>query len=174
MRYKLLITTTAAALLGASALGSYALADQGQSGPCHGARHEWSSRHGHRGFEKHGMQRLMHKLDLSAEQRTQVRDIMKKSRPQMQALRTQMRDNQRRLMDVNPDDPNYANIVAQVSQANGQAMTQMIQLRSQLRADMYKVLTPEQKQKLQEIQHKWRDRMQKRMQERERGNAPQT
>lgn len=173
MRYKLLITTTVAALLGASVLGSYALADQGQRGHCHGARHEWSSGHGHRGFEKHGMQRLMRKLDLSDQQRNQVRDIMKKSRPQMHALRTQMRDNQRRLMDVNPDDPNYSNIVAQVSQANGQAMTQMIQLRSQLRAEMYKVFTPEQRQKLQEMRHKWRERMHKRMQERERSNAPQ-
>ena len=173
MRYKLLVTTTAAALLGASALGTYALADQGQAGPCHSARHEWTSHHGHRGFEQQGMHKLMRKLDLSDQQREQVRDIMKKSRPQFQTLRTQMRDNQRRLMDINPDDPNYAAVVAQVSQANGQVMTQMIQARSQLRADMYKVLSPEQKQKLQAMQQKWQERMQKQMHEREQKHSNQ-
>ena len=173
MRYKLLISTAAAALLGVSALGTYAVAEQGAAGPCHGAKHEWSRHHGHHGFAGHGMHRLLRKLDLSTQQRDQVRDILKKSRPQFRSLGMQMRDNQRRLMDVNPDDPNYASIVAQVSQANGQAVTQMIQLRSQMRADVYKVLTPEQKQKLQTMKKKWRERMQKRMHERPQQPASQ-
>lgn len=171
MRYKLLITTAAAALLGASAVGTYAYAGQGHAGPCQGAKHEWSHHHGHRGFDGHGMHRLLHKLDLTDQQRSQVRDIMQKSRPQYQTLRTQMRDNQRRLMQINPDDPNYTNVVSQVAQANGQVVTQMIQLRSQERADIYKVLTPEQKQKLQTMKQKWRERMQKRMHE-HRQQAP--
>lgn len=102
--------------------------------------HGW----GHRGGEWH----LLKQLDLTAEQKQQVKEIMTAARPQMQSLHQQMRANSLKLRQTQPSDANYAGIASQVSQTHGSLSAQMMTLHADLRAQVFKVLTPEQQGKL--------------------------
>src|SRR6202047_5385428 len=61
----------------------------------------------------HGEGRLLAKLNLSAEQRAAVKSIMANAHPQMKSLHQEMRANSLKLLKTQPNDPNYANVVAQ-------------------------------------------------------------
>jgi protein CpxP len=108
------------------------------AGP-HGG-HGW----GHRGGEFH----LLRQLDLTAEQKAQVKEIMTAAHPQMQSLHQQIHANMLKLRQTQPSDANYASISAEVSQTHGSLAAQMLTLHAQLRSQVFKVLTPEQQSKL--------------------------
>ena len=60
----------------------------------------------------HGPWHLLGKLDLSAAQKQQIKDIMTAAHPQMQSLHEQMQANSLKLQQTKPTDPNYASIAA--------------------------------------------------------------
>jgi periplasmic protein CpxP/Spy len=98
----------------------------------------------HRGGSMH----LLGKLSLSAEQKQQVKDIMTAARPQMQALHEQMHANMLKLRQTQPTDPNYSSIASQVSQTHGSLSAQMMTQHAEVRAQVFKVLTPAQQTQL--------------------------
>ena len=100
----------------------------------------------HRGpsWGLHGMSRMADALDLSPEQRDEVREILEQVQPQMRELRQAMRDNMQRLHQLTPDDPQFSNTVAAASQQAGALVTRMIELGSQTRVEVHSILTPEQ------------------------------
>ena len=102
--------------------------------------HEWH----HHG----GPWRLLGKLGLTAAQKQQIKDIMTAAHPQMQSLHEQMQANSLKLRQTQPTDPNYANIVSQVSQTQGSLTAQMVTQRADVRAQVFKVLTPAQQGQL--------------------------
>jgi len=102
--------------------------------------HEWH----HHG----GPWRLLGKLDLSAAQKQQVKDIMTAAHPQMQSLHEQMRANSLKLHQTQPTDPNYTSIASQVSQTHGSLAAQSLTQRAEVRAQVFKVLTPAQQTQL--------------------------
>ena len=67
-----------------------------------------------------------------------------------------MRANSLELKQIKPDDPNYANVVAQVSQSNGALHSQMITQQANLRAQLYGVLTNAQKTLLAQLEAQWK------------------
>jgi Spy/CpxP family protein refolding chaperone len=75
-----------------------------------------------------------------------------------------MRSNSLKLRRTQPSDGNYANVVAQVTQANGSLHSQMISQREAVRAQIFKVLTPEQQTQLAALQEQMQARMQARVQ----------
>ena len=91
---------------------------------------------------------LLGKLGLSAAQKQQIKDIMAAAHPQMQSLHEQMRANSLKMRQVRPTDPNYANVVSLTSQTHGTLSAQMMAQRADLRAQVFKVLTPEQQTQL--------------------------
>jgi protein CpxP len=91
---------------------------------------------------------VLSKLDLSAAQKLQIKDIMTAAHPQMQSLHEQMHANMLKLQQTQPTDPNYANIAAQVSQTHGTLSSQMLTQHSELRSQVFKVLTPAQQTQL--------------------------
>jgi protein CpxP len=91
---------------------------------------------------------LLGKLDLNAAQKLQIKEIMTAARPQMQSLHEQMQSNSMKLWQTQPSDPNYAGIVSQVSQTHGSLAAQMLTQRADLRAQVFKVLTPAQQAQL--------------------------
>jgi Spy/CpxP family protein refolding chaperone len=102
-------------------------------------------------FEGHrhgGPWHLLGKLGLSAAQKQQIKDIMTAAHPQMQTLHQQMRANSLKLRQTKPTDPNYANVAAQVSQTHGTLSAQAMTQRAELRAQVFKVLTPAQQTQL--------------------------
>jgi protein CpxP len=102
----------------------------------------------HEGHHHAGPWRLLGKLDLSAAQKQQVKEIMTAARPQMQNLREQMQANRLKLRQTQPTDPNYASVASQVSQTHGSLAAQMMTQRADLRAQVFKVLTPAQQGQL--------------------------
>ena len=143
IRHLLTATLTTGALLTAAAGTSFASAADAaaatQPPPPPGS----PGRH-HQGEPWH----LLGKLDLNAAQKQQIKEIMTAARPQMKSLRDQMQANSLKLWQTQPSDPNYAGIASQVSQTHGSLAAQMITQRADLRAQVFKVLTPAQQTQL--------------------------
>ena len=125
---------------------------------------------GHAWHHHHGFGHLLAKLNLSAEQQASVKTIMASAGPQMKSIHQEMRANSLKLRQTQPNDPNYANVVAQVTQANGSLHAQMITQREAARAQVFKVLTPAQQTQLVALQAQMITQMQARLQS--RGGTP--
>lgn len=117
---------------------------------------------GPHGWHHRGAGQLLSKLDLSAEQQASVKTIMANAGPQMKGIHQEMRANSLKLRQTQPNDPNYASVVAQVTQANGALHSQMITQREAMRAQIFKVLTPAQQTQLAALQAQMQARMQAR------------
>jgi protein CpxP len=105
---------------------------------------------GHHGWG-HGDRGPMHlysKLGLTPEQQSSIKAIMVAAKPQMKSLHDQMHANHLKMMQTKPDDPNYANVSAEVAQSEATLASRRTQQASELRAQMYAVLTPAQKTQL--------------------------
>jgi periplasmic protein CpxP/Spy len=103
---------------------------------------------GAQGWHHHGEGHLLAKLNLSADQKAQVKAIMTNAGPQMKSIHQEMHANSLKLRQMPPTDANYANVVAEVSQANGTLHSQMISQMAQVRASVFKILTPAQQTQL--------------------------
>jgi periplasmic protein CpxP/Spy len=140
-------------------------ADEATTAPPAQEPHAW---HHH-----HGAGHLLSKLNLSAEQQAAVKTIMTNAGPQMKSIHQEMRANSLKLRQTQPTDPNYASVVAQVTQANGSLHSQMITQKEAVRAQVFKVLTPAQQTQLIALQAQMQARMQTRMQSRQAPPAAQ-
>ena len=96
----------------------------------------------------HNPWHLLGKLDLSAAQKQQIKEILDAARPQMRSLHQQLQANALILRQTQPTDPNYANIASQASQTHGSLTAQMMTQRAEMRAQVFKVLTPAQQTQL--------------------------
>jgi protein CpxP len=104
---------------------------------------------GHHGWHHHrGPWHLLSKLDLSDAQKAQIKSIMTAAKPEMQSLHQQMRTNMQKLEQTQPSDANYSTIASQVSQTHGSLSAQMMTQRANVRAQIFKVLTPAQQTQL--------------------------
>lgn len=144
---------TAGAVLTAAAGMSIATAQTtaAQPAPPPGP-HGW---HHHR-----GPWHLLGKLGLSDAQKAQIKTIMTAARPEMQSLREQMHANMLKLQQTQPSDPNYTSIVSQVSQTHGSLSAQMMTQHANVRAQVFKVLTPAQQTQLATLEAQMQARMQ--------------
>ena len=136
------LLSAGAAVAAASSMSIATAADVAATPPPAGAPgpHGW---HHHR-----GPWRLLGKLGLNDAQKQQIKGIMTAARPQMQSLREQMRANSLKLQQTPPTDPNYSSIASQVSQTHGSLMAQGMTQRAEIRAQVFKVLTPAQQTQL--------------------------
>ena len=108
---------------------------------------------GHHGWHHHrGPWHLLSKLGLSDAQKTQIKSIMTAAKPEMQSLHEQMRANMQKLEQTQPSDANYSTIASQVSQTHGSLSAQMLTQRTNVRAQIFKVLTPAQQTQLATLQ----------------------
>jgi protein CpxP len=96
----------------------------------------------------HGPEHLYAQLNLTADQKAQMKVIMAGAGPQMKSIHQQMKANSLKLRQTQPNDPNYANVVAEVSQADASLHSQMITLHADVRAQVFKILTPAQQTQL--------------------------
>lgn len=102
----------------------------------------------HEAHQHGGPWHLLGKLGLNAAQKQQIKEIISAARPQRQRLHEQMRANSLKLRQAQPTDPNYASVVSQVSQTEGSLAAQMVTQRAEVRAQVFKVLTPAQQGQL--------------------------
>ena len=134
------LLTGGAVLTSAAGMSMASAADEAATTQPPPGPHEWH----HHG----GPWRLLGKLGLNAAQKQQIKEIMTAARPQMQGLHEQMQANSLKLRQTPPTDPNYAAVVSQVSQTHGSLAAQMLTQRADLRAQVFKVLTPAQQAQL--------------------------
>ena len=120
--------------------------------------HGGNCRHEHAAMAGHYLgpeisARLAHRLGLSPEQRQALEAIGDKHRPELRQLRDTLGDNGRALRKAQADDPKLAELAG----AQGKAIADMIVLHKQIRAEVDKVLTDQQREKLDMMrQHAWR------------------
>ncbi len=149
---------TAGAVLTAAAGMSIASAQTTQPPPRRQRRpgpHGW-------GITTGGHGTCCSKLGLSDAQKAQVKTIMTAARPEMQSLHEQMHANMQKLQQTKPTDANYSSIVSQVSQTHGSLSAQMMTQQANIRAQMFKVLTPAQQTQLATLQAQMAARRQSR------------
>lgn len=113
----------------------------------------WAGAHHGPGHRMHGFgvdggfMHALHKLNLTDAQRASVKSILESDRTQVKSLHESMLNNHRTLASLTPDDPNYPTAVAAAKDLAGRA----IQHSSDLRTQLYAVLTTEQKQQLPQV-----------------------
>ena len=95
--------------------------------------------------------RMVRALELTPEQEQTVRQIMADAQPRFKALREGARETRQALMTTTPDDPNFAATVAEASQASAANATELVTLMSDVRVQVYALLTDEQKAKAGEL-----------------------
>jgi len=105
------------------------------------------------------MAQLAEELGISDEQRQTIRGLMDSARPNLEATAKQMHENLEMLRVTNPDHPQYAVIVARVSQSTGELAARSVTDLSQLRAQIWAVLTDAQRIRLAELEAEFRERL---------------
>ncbi len=99
------------------------------------AGHGW---HGHHGG---GFAHVLKQLNLTADQKTQIKSIFEQAKPQMTTLHASLRANHEALAAAAPTDANYPSLLA-TEKSNAAAKVQAM---SDLKTQVYAVLTPEQR-----------------------------
>lgn len=96
------------------------------------------------------------KLGLTAAQQASMKSVLAAAEPNLKNLHTQLRANDEKLRQTSPDDPNYATVVSDVSQAHGTLEAQLVSQRAELRSQLYALLTPAQKTQLAALEAQWK------------------
>lgn len=122
------------ALASAMTLGTAAFA-AGQDG---GQR--FGGHHGGHGF---GM--AMQKLNLTDAQRDSIRNLVKTSFSQNKSQRDSLRQQRQAFESMTPDQVGYQDAAARLAQAEAAATQTRVQQQAQLKAQIYALLTPQQK-----------------------------
>lgn len=107
-------------------------------------RHEIHGGHGGPGGSDRALHRVLNQLDLTTEQKAQVRAIFDQAKPQLHATHQSGRATRDQLEVTPPTDPAYAGMLAS---AKASAVDQ-IQLMSDLWTRVYAKLTPDQRARI--------------------------
>jgi Spy/CpxP family protein refolding chaperone len=122
------------ALASAMTLGTAAFAAGQDGGPRFG---------GHHGG--HGFGMAMQKLNLTDAQKTSIRNLVKTSFSQTKPQRDALRQQRQAFEAMTPDQVGYQAAATQLAQAEAAATQNRVQQRAQLKAQIYALLTPQQK-----------------------------
>lgn len=129
---------------------------------------------GHFGKMKRGggMGMMFRGLDLTDEQKTQMKAIRQTSKETMKPIREQMKANRQKLQQLSEGGNFDAAQVQAIAAQQGSLSAQMIVEREKVKSQMFNILTPEQKAKAAEMKANFKQKRQERMQKRqERRNA---
>ncbi|HJP36582.1 MAG TPA: Spy/CpxP family protein refolding chaperone [Gammaproteobacteria bacterium] len=108
-------------------------------------------RHTSRDFSPHRLFKLLHRLDISREQRTAIGEVMDKHRPVMREFMFDMMDGKKALQNIltSPDyDPKQ---IEELAMAQARNAEQMFLATAKTLAEISALLTPEQRLELAEL-----------------------
>jgi len=151
--FKASLLVAGAMVTAGTSLGVAAAADEAAATPPPPGPGGWHGR-GHHGDPWH----LLRKLDLTTAQQAQIKDIFTAARSQIKSLHQQMHANQLKLQETSPTAANYASIASEVSQTHGSLAAQLVTEESEVRAQVFKVLTAPQQTKLTTLEAQMRAR----------------
>ena len=96
--------------------------------------------HAHGHHHHGGLRHVLHQLNLTGAQQTQVQSIMAQAKPQWQTLRATSEEHRAALAATAPTDPGYPALLATVK-ADAAAR---VQAESDVKSQVYAILTPAQ------------------------------
>jgi Spy/CpxP family protein refolding chaperone len=156
IRFRLLIAAMAV-MLGSVLAKSQTSADAPPPPPMHGHAHGY-------GMEGHHMQFMAKYLNLTDDQKTQMKGVMQKEHPAMKPLFQQSHqiDQQLRKYVEGPyDEAKVRTLATQKAQVE----IEMTVAQTRIHNEMFQLLTPDQQTKMKEFEARHENRMQKHMQE---------
>jgi periplasmic protein CpxP/Spy len=117
-----------------------------------------------KGFGHHGgwMKHMAKQLNLTDAQQTQIKGIMATEKTKIKPLMQQMRQNQQ-AQDANINGSFDENQTRAFAGKQAQIMTDLIVEKQRMRSEVYAVLTPEQRQKAQQLMLERQQHRQERM-----------
>lgn len=101
------------------------------------------------------MERMADRLNLSDEQRQQLKQIHRAARPQMMSIRDAMQDNREALRKLDPAAGDYSQRVESLAAERADLTRQMILHKGRVRSSVYAILTPEQRKLKKEQKGRW-------------------
>jgi periplasmic protein CpxP/Spy len=150
------IVVAALAVAALAAFAIHAAPSSDTSSQASGGDHWHRHHHGPAGRFMH----VLKQLNLSAEQQTQIKSILAASKPQFRSLGAGMRSNAEAMAAMPPTDPGYPALLA-TAKANAAARIQQM---SDVKAQIFAVLTPAQQEQIPRIiaadKAKWQQRHQ--------------
>lgn len=114
------------------------------------------------------LERMADELGLTDAQRQKIRGLFDAARPAMEQRRDKLRADGELLRNTDPGDKDYQAVVQKVSRSAGELAASGVADAAQLRAQVWAVLTPEQRVKMKDMGDKMRSRMQERREMREK------
>ena len=109
-----------------------------------------------------GMGRMFKQIDLTDEQKAQMKSIMQASREENKSIRQQMHQNREALQQLTENGNFDEAAVLAIAQKQGQIHAQMIVAKQKVKAQMFNVLTADQKTKVAELKAQHQQKMQER------------
>lgn len=146
------------AILAASALTVAATAYAGGYGH-HGKHGDFGG--GHRGMHGFMFERM---LDLTDEQKASVDEIYSTAKQQREETREDRVADRQAMMDLNPADEDYQTKVAELAKQKAAQVEQRIMAHAAMQAQVYEILTPEQREKLAQLKAEAQQRFAERRQ----------
>lgn len=144
-----ILTLATSGLMLGGASSAYANKDDHSDRNGCNKQQNWSgSKHEAGGFGK--MKHALHDLDLSKAQQSEIKDIMTATKPQMKALQQEIKEGREILRALSMSNSYDAEAVSNAANDQANLIAQAIILRAQTKANITKVLTPEQRQQLAE------------------------
>ena len=159
--------TTAIIAMFLVAMGAMFIFAQNSDGNADGGKRGFGKRghHGKRfGGEGHGF--MFRALNLTDEQKAQVKQIMESSKTTVQPLREQMKANRQKLAQLSENGNFDAAQVQAIAAQQGNLSAQLIVEKEKVKAQMFQILTDEQKAKAAEMKAQMKQRFEQRKQER--------
>jgi len=93
-------------------------------------------------------ERMAEKLNLSDTQRDQFKQIHEQGRGEGQAIHEAMQKNRDAMHKLDPSAKDYAKQVAKLANEQAELVKQMVVHKSEVRAEVHAMLTPEQREKM--------------------------
>jgi Spy/CpxP family protein refolding chaperone len=112
------------------------------------------------------LDRMAADLNLTADQQQKLKGVFESARPEMEQVRDRARENADKLRSAQPGSANYDAVVSEVARNAGDLASRAVTNGAQLRTQVWAILTPEQRQKLETLQAQRRTAMKERLQKR--------
>ena len=111
-------------------------------------------------YKKHGKHhdKWLKKLDLSEEQRQQVKAISDELKPQLKEKKAELKDVSKQIRKLAMSDNYDEGQVNDLADRKGDIVAELTKLKAAKKARIYALLTPEQKEKLADLREKKKDK----------------
>ncbi len=121
---------------------------------------------GGKGFGGPGFERMFEKLNLSDEQKTQVKTILEDSKTRIKPLMESIRENHKQIENLGTDGVFNEPQVQQFATAQAETTKQLVIEKERTKAQIFAILTPEQRTQAAQMKEQMKDRFKDRFKKR--------